>query len=173
MRAPGDLFQGGCRCRGWVLRERWTRRVRHECPLLPSSQGIATLRPRMDALLPPLFRLLGDLSSEISGAAAGALVNLSGDPAGAAALLHTGVCSRVMTHIRELTCPHHDMLLMLLSNITLEEVTLFCATSCGWAGEACHAVLLRRCLPGHRRRASCSWCNTTTKLCGDSTSPSC
>lgn len=87
-------------------------------------QGLAALRPYLDEAIPKLFRILSDEAAEVSGNAAGALVNLSGDPPGVAALLKAGVCNRVMTHVRELTCPHHDLLMMLLSNVTLDEVCM-------------------------------------------------
>jgi len=94
---------------------------RHAPARPPPPQGLASLRPYVEPLVAGLFRLLRDSDPAVSGHAAGALVNVSGDPTVMKELLKENVCGRCMEHVRGLTCPHHDMLVMLLANVTLEE----------------------------------------------------
>ncbi|CAG9462834.1 unnamed protein product [Pedinophyceae sp. YPF-701] len=96
--------------------------------LTGSSDGIEMLLQQRTQLFEPLLRLLADPAASVSRAAATSLVNLSQDKRGVTELLERDAVARVMTHIREMSCPHHDMLCMLLANITIEE-------------EGCEAIL--------------------------------
>ncbi|GAB4814226.1 hypothetical protein N2152v2_001272 [Parachlorella kessleri] len=88
--------------------------------LTGSPEGIAHLSGRSATLLPALFRLVGD--EQASRGAMVSLVNLSQEPSVQQQLLSLSAPSRCMDYIRERTCPHNDLLVMLLANLTsLEE----------------------------------------------------
>ncbi|KAH7616908.1 putative Protein HGH1-like protein [Nannochloris sp. 'desiccata'] len=90
--------------------------------LTGSPEGIAQLATRTDALLPPLFRLVGAAQPAISRPALSSLVNLSQEPAAQKKLLELNAPARCMDYLKENTCRgQEDLLIMLLANLTAAE----------------------------------------------------
>jgi hypothetical protein len=87
--------------------------------LTGSAEGCQALRGKGKELCTNLFRCVTEFN--LARTALTALVNLSQDPYISRDLLATGACNRIMDYIRESVTPHHDMLLMILSNLTIEE----------------------------------------------------
>lgn len=88
--------------------------------LTGSPEGLSHLSSRSDALLPALLRLVGAEPAPARAALA-ALVNLSQEPAAQAALLALNAPARSMDYLRERSCPHPHLLVMLLANLTAAE----------------------------------------------------
>lgn len=89
--------------------------------LTGSPEGIAQLASCTDALLPPLFRLVGS-SGGAARPAAAALVNLSQEPSAQRKLLDLNAPARCMDYLKEGACPgQEDLLVMLLANLTAAE----------------------------------------------------
>ena len=89
--------------------------------LTGTPEGCEQLIQRRDVVLKPLLQMLNESHASVSKAAATVLINLSSDPRARESMLDIGIIARIMTYIRELSCPHHDLLCMLLSNLTMCE----------------------------------------------------
>ena len=94
--------------------------------LTGSHEGIDRLKKRMDKLLVFLLRLIplqevDEASKKISEDTLSSLVNLSNDPEIMKKMLDSKTIGRVMDYIREGSTPHHKLLSMLLTNLTVEE----------------------------------------------------
>ena len=87
--------------------------------LTGSPEGIASLRKGGQALLTELFKCAAEVS--LSRPALTVLVNASQDPFISRDLLQMGAINRAMDYMRDNITVHHDMLLMLLSNVTSTE----------------------------------------------------
>ncbi|WIA33946.1 hypothetical protein OEZ86_007041 [Tetradesmus obliquus] len=110
-----------------------------------SPEGIDRLKAVQVALLGALLRIVGtpDADSAVSKAALTALVNLSQDAALGKALLQFNTVGRVMEFVREKSCPHIELLLMLLVNLTVEEAGCEALLQLGRQGmEGLHMALL-------------------------------
>lgn len=88
--------------------------------LTGSAEGAQALRGKGKDVCAQLFRCVSDFT--LARTALTALVNLSQDPYISRDMLAAGACNRIMDYIREDVTSHHDMLLMMLSNLTIEEV---------------------------------------------------
>lgn len=88
--------------------------------LTGSPEGIAQLSGRAAALLPPLLRLVGS-PAPAARAALASLVNLAQEPRVQGALLEAGAVGRCMDYLRERSCAHPHLLVMLLANLTAAE----------------------------------------------------
>jgi len=86
--------------------------------LTGSSDGLVKLQSKATTLLPLLLRLTNDDSRDVSEGSCAALVNLSQDKDIVRKLLQFGVVDRVNDYIRENSCQHLGLLMMLLSNVT-------------------------------------------------------
>eukprot|EP00879_Flechtneria_rotunda_P015593 GHRR01016308.1.p2 GENE.GHRR01016308.1~~GHRR01016308.1.p2 ORF type:complete len:243 (+),score=79.44 GHRR01016308.1:1977-2705(+) len=89
--------------------------------LTGSPEGIDKLKTVQKPLLMGLLRLVPDTDTAVSKAALTAVVNMSQDAPVSEALLHLNVVGRVMEYIREKSCPHMELLLMVLVNMTVTD----------------------------------------------------
>ncbi|KAK9846461.1 hypothetical protein WJX81_004401 [Elliptochloris bilobata] len=85
--------------------------------LTGSPEGMEKLSGAPD-LLPALLRLVPDRDAEVSRNALTALVNISQGADAVSRLLELRAIHRLMDFLQEGACPHHDLLAMLLANLT-------------------------------------------------------
>lgn len=86
--------------------------------LTGTPEGIDKLKSKSGTVLSNLLRLIVGNDDDTSKLALTCLVNLAQDPDTAAKLGSLNIVGRVMDYIREKTCPHFGLLVMLLANVT-------------------------------------------------------
>ncbi|KAF8057110.1 PRY3 [Scenedesmus sp. PABB004] len=111
--------------------------------LSASPEGLAQLRAVVVPLTGALLRVVPGGDAGASRLALSALVNMSRDPGLAAALLQFNAVGRIMEFVRDKSCAHIELLLMLLVNLTVADKGAEDLLQLGAAGmQGLHMALL-------------------------------
>lgn len=89
--------------------------------LTGTPEGVERLKARGDAALSALLRLVAGSDAESSRGALTCLVNLSQDTDLGQKLVELNVVGRVMDYIKDKSCAHVGLLIMLLANVTTSD----------------------------------------------------